>query len=79
MSKLSNPKATGIPFAQDEEVMYLSPNSAEGKALQRMKDIDDPSQWVTVLDENEEINLDELNESLRELGYGPIAIPDQES
>lgn len=53
-------------------------HSAEGKALQRIQDIDDPSQWVTILGENEEIDLDELNESLKKLGYGAIAISDQE-
>lgn len=80
MAEANNPHISpGIPFEVDGEVIYLSPNSAEGKAVQRMKYVDDPDQWVTILDEDEEIDLDELDERLRQRGYNPTSVSDQKS
>jgi hypothetical protein len=58
-----------VPFVLDENTIYLSPNSAEGKALERLKDIDDPEKWFTAVDYNEEIDLEDLDKKIRESGY----------
>ena len=39
--------------------------SAEEKAIERIKDLDDPSQWITTIQEGEEINEKELREWLK--------------
>ena len=39
--------------------------SAEEKAIERTKDLDDPSQWITTIQEGEEINEKELREWLK--------------
>ena len=43
--------------------------SAEEKAIERIKDLDDPSQWITTIQEGEEINEKELREWLKQRGY----------
>ena len=65
----TNQANSGIPFEVDGETIYLSPNSAEGKAVQRMKDVDDPSKWVTHGEIGEEIDVDAINQSLKEHGF----------
>jgi hypothetical protein len=39
--------------------------SAEEKAIERIKDLDDPSQWITTIQEGDEINEQELEEWLK--------------
>ncbi len=56
----SREQRTAAPF---------SLNSAEGKAFQRMKDVDKPTQWTTHGEIGEEIDLDAINKQLRERGY----------
>ncbi|PSO49455.1 MAG: hypothetical protein BRC33_06900 [Cyanobacteria bacterium SW_9_44_58] len=62
---------SGIPFEVEGETTYLSPDSAEGKALQRIDslDPDDPTQWITVVEEGEEIDVDGAFNRLRKRGY----------
>lgn len=43
--------------------------SAEAKAIQRLGDLNDPSQWITTIQEGEEIDEQELKEWLRKRGY----------
>jgi hypothetical protein len=43
--------------------------SAEEKAIERIKDLEDPSQWITTIQEGDEINEQELGEWLRKRGY----------
>jgi|LakMenE18May11ns_1017448.scaffolds.fasta_scaffold8254304_1 hypothetical protein len=38
---------------------------AEEKAIERIQDLDDPSQWITTIQEGEEINEKELREWLK--------------
>ncbi len=47
----------------------LAPHSAEAKAIARLQDEDDPSQWITVIEEGEEIDELELNKWLIDRGY----------
>ena len=72
MISMSNPKTENlIPFEIEGEMTYLNPDSAEGKALQRIDsvDLDDPSQWITVVEEGQEIDVDGALKRLRERGY----------
>jgi hypothetical protein len=46
----------------------LIPHSAEAKAIARLQDENDPSQWITAI-EGEEINERELNKWLTDRGY----------
>jgi len=43
--------------------------SAEARAIARIKDLDDPTQWVTVIDEGEEVDEEALNQWLKARGY----------
>ena len=43
--------------------------SAEEKAIERIKDLDDPNQWITTIQEGDEINEQELEEWLKKRGY----------
>ena len=61
------PENTNQPF-------QASFNSAEGKALQRKQDIDDPNKWVTVVEEGQEIDIEPGLERLRKRGY-KVQIP----
>lgn len=47
----------------------LAPQSAEAKAIARLQDEDDPSQWITVIEADEEIDEEELNAWLVKRGY----------
>jgi hypothetical protein len=48
---------------------WKSKGYAEEKAIERIKDLDDPSQWITTIQEGEEINEKELREWLKQRGY----------
>jgi len=52
----------------------LAPQSAEAKAIARLQDEDDPSQWITVIEADEEIDVESNLAFLKERGYA-IAIP----
>lgn len=61
---------TEILCEVDGEILYLSPNSAEGKALQRIGNPISETEWITVFDPEADI-LDEaaLDAWLTERGY----------
>jgi len=68
----SHPKTEpGIPSEIDGETTYLNPESAEGKALQRLDslDPDDTTQWITVVEEGQEIDVEGALNRLKERGY----------
>lgn len=80
MAKADNPNTSnqetfGISFEVDREVTYLSPRSAEGKALQRIEAIEagDQVEWITVFDPNESVvdaaEVDAWLEDLNKSGY----------
>ncbi|MCL1464698.1 hypothetical protein [Argonema galeatum] len=74
MTQTSNP---GIPFEVDGEVTYLSPNSAEGKALQRIRAIEagEDVEWITTIQEGDLIDTEALDNWLTKRGY-PIEVSD---
>jgi hypothetical protein len=80
MAEASNPQVSpDIPFEVDGETIYLSPNSAEGKALQRVEAMEAGEQveWITVFDPE----IDTLDEAaleawLTERGYPVVQSPD---
>jgi len=43
--------------------------SAESLAIARLKDEDDPSQWVTLVEAGEDINIEKNLEYLKKRGY----------
>lgn len=49
----------------------INPDSAEGKALKRIAniDFDDASQWITDGEIGEEIDVEKINQGLKERGY----------
>lgn len=51
-----------------------SSNFAEGKALQRLPDIDRPTKWVTIVEEGQEIDIEPGLERLSKRGY-KVQIP----
>ncbi len=50
--------------------------SAEALAIERIPDLDDPTKWITVIDEGDEVDVDSAYERLRGQGF-EIEIPDQ--
>jgi len=61
---------TGIPCEVDGETVYLSPSSAEGKALQRVHNPIPEDEWVTVFDpETDKLDEAALDAWLTERGY----------
>ncbi len=69
-----------IPFEIDGETIYLDPNSAEGKALQRIEnlDIDDRDQFTILIEEGQTVKITEGLQRLKKRGY-PIEIPNSDS
>lgn len=45
------------------------PHSAEAKAISRLPDQDDPSKWITSIEEDEPIDEQALNAWLKKKGY----------
>ncbi len=43
--------------------------SAEARAIDRLSNIDDPSRWITTIEEGEEVDEAELNDWLTTRGY----------
>lgn len=75
-----NPTKNKIPLEIDGEIIYLDPHSAEGKALQRIEDldIDDQDQFTILIEEGQTINITEGLQRLKKRGY-PIEIPSSDS
>ena len=48
--------------------------SAEERAIERMKDIDDPNMWITVVDVDDPIDVESTLEELSKRGY-PVKVP----
>jgi hypothetical protein len=47
----------------------IDPNSAEGKAITRIADLDNTDEWETVYKPGEFVDLVELDRQIKELGY----------
>ncbi|MGB3201652.1 MAG: hypothetical protein WBA99_12160 [Nodosilinea sp.] len=58
-----------------DEAQPLDKRSAEARAMERIKDLDDPTQWVTVIEAGEEVDVERLHQRLRDRGF-QIEIPD---
>jgi hypothetical protein len=73
------PTKNKIAYEIDGEIMYLDPNSAEGKALQRIEnlDIDDHDQFTILIEEGQTVNIIEGLQRLKKRGY-PIEIPNSD-
>jgi hypothetical protein len=54
-------------LAWAEELLSL--DFAEGKAIQRIREGFDESAWILVSEPGKEINVDELDNQLRDCGY----------
>lgn len=52
--------------------------SAETLALVRLRDEDNPSQWITLIEVNEDVDLDEGLAYLKQRGY-KVQIPSKNS
>jgi hypothetical protein len=50
--------------------------SAEQLAIERLKDVDDPDKWETVIEVDDEIDVEASLEHLKQRGY-KIKIPSQ--
>ena len=64
---------------QPAEAPSAVKKSAEALAIERIPDLDDPTKWITVIDEGDEVDeveLDSAYERLRTQGF-EIEIPDQ--
>ncbi len=60
----------GIPCQVDGETVYLNPNSAEGKALRRIRAIDagEEAELITTIREGDLIDEEALDKWLTERG-----------
>ncbi len=69
-----------IPLEIDGEIIYLGPNSAEGKALQRIEnlDIDDRDQFTILIEEGQTVKITEGLQRLKKRGYR-VEIPNSDS
>lgn len=80
MAEPTNPQVSpGIPFEVDGETIHLSPNSAEGKALQRIEAMEagEEVECITVFDpETDTIDEAALDAWLTERGYPLVQNPD---
>lgn len=76
----NTPQVTpSIPFEVDGEVVYLSPNSAEGKALQRIEAMEagEEVEWITHKDSGEPLDVTAANQWLKESDFdAQISFPD---
>lgn len=61
---------------QPEDAAAAPKKSAEARAIARIADLDDPTQWVTVIEAGEEVDVDGACQRLRERGF-EIEIPGQ--
>ena len=56
------------PLTFEDETIYFSPNSAEGKAIRRLEKISD-DEMVTLVERGQEIDVDGALERLKKRGY----------
>ncbi|MGF1520515.1 MAG: hypothetical protein ACFCVB_22350 [Nodosilinea sp.] len=54
---------------QPEDAAAAPKKSAEARAIERIADLDDPTQWVTVIEAGAEVDEDVLNNWLKARGY----------
>lgn len=66
MTQTTNP---GIPFEVEGEVTYLAPDSAEGKALQRIRNPIPEDEWWAVGEIGEDIDMETVRERIKQRGY----------
>jgi hypothetical protein len=59
----------GIPFEVEGETIYLSPSSAEGKALSRIDNPVPDDEWVVIVEEGQEVDVASALERLKKRGY----------
>jgi hypothetical protein len=69
-----------IGYENDGEIMYLDPNSAHGKALRLIEnlDINDHDQFTILIEEGQTVNIIKGLQRLKKRGY-PIEIPNSDS
>ena len=60
---------TKIPLEVDGEAIYLDPNSAEGKALQRIENPLREDEWITIGKIGEEVDMEAVKERIKQRGY----------
>lgn len=58
-----------IAFLHQTYQKPFTPHSAESKAISRLPDQDDPSKWITSIEEDEPIDEPALNAWLEKKGY----------
>jgi hypothetical protein len=58
-----------IPFEMEGETIYLSPNSAEGKALNRINNPIPDDEWVVIVEEGQDVDVASALERLKKRGY----------
>ena len=51
------------------KALHFSPKSAEKRAIERLKDENDPTQWITLIEEEEDIDETALDKWLEKRGY----------
>lgn len=69
INKLINEKEF-IEFNLDGEIFHLSPDSAEGKALIRIRDSQgNTDDWNTVVEKGEDVDLEEISQWLEANGF----------
>lgn len=56
-------------YTSSSSSVTKSRESAEAKALSRLKDLDDPNQWVIAVAREEDIDLEELDKKIGESSY----------
>jgi hypothetical protein len=71
VTDLPNITAPDITIQQQEltPIAKFAPHSAEAKAISRLRDQDDPSKWITSIEEDEPIDETALNAWLEKKGY----------
>ena len=60
---------TGIPCQIDGETVYLSPASAEGKALSRIRNPIPEDEWITVAQESDHVDMEAVKQRIKQRGY----------
>ena len=58
-----------VEFLLSKYPAHRPKKSAEERAIERLKDIDDPTQWITVVDVDDPIDEDALDAWLIKNGY----------
>lgn len=59
----------GIPCEVDGEIISLNPNSAEGKALTRIRNPISENEWITVGEIGQNIDMEAVRERIKQRGY----------